>query len=166
MVVKEYDYIKSSTVAQPKRKISEPERKQFDELQRAKKRRKRRKAKQEQNRRKAALQIALIIFVFGTISIARDSKVYSMQKQVTKISQEIKLLDDENEAIRVDLLKVASLENIRTSAEEKHGMVVATKENMVPVDFSTNYFEELDKEDAKEDKVNTNLFSRLMDALK
>ena len=127
MIVKEYEYIRGNTATQPRRS-SEPDRKRYEELQKAKRERKRRKLEEERRKRKGARQIAAAIAILGVITIARDTKVYSMQSDLAKLNSEIKSVDDENEALRVELLKVASLDNIKTNAEEKLGMVVATKD--------------------------------------
>ena len=130
MIVKEYEYIRGNTATQPRRS-SEPDRKRYEELQKAKRERKRRKLEEERRKRKGARQIAAAIAILGVITIARDTKVYSMQSDLAKLNSEIKSVDDENEALRVELLKVASLDNIKTNAEEKLGMVVATKDEML-----------------------------------
>ena len=134
MIVKEYEYIRGNTATQPRRS-SEPDRKRYEELQKAKRERKRRKLEEERRKRKGARQIAAAIAILGVITIARDTKVYSMQSDLAKLNSEIKSVDDENEALRVELLKVASLDNIKTNAEEKLGMVVATKDEMLQMDL-------------------------------
>ena len=145
MIVKEYEYIRGNTATQPRRS-SEPDRKRYEELQKAKRERKRRKLEEERRKRKGARQIAAAIAILGVITIARDTKVYSMQSDLAKLNSEIKSVDDENEALRVELLKVASLDNIKTNAEEKLGMVVATKDEMLQMDLSGNYFEDLEND--------------------
>ena len=165
MVVKDYDYIKGNTAAKPQRRNNESDRKKYEELKRSKKDRNKRLREDQNKKRKGVLQIALVIFILGVTTVARDTKVYNMQKEVSKINSKIKIVNDENEALRVGLLKVASLENIRTNAEEKLGMTVATKEDIVQIDLSENYFAELETESTKENKEEKSLFSRLMDAL-
>lgn len=165
MIVKEFEYIRGNTAVQPRRS-SEPDRKKYEELQKAKRERKRRKLQEERLRRKGIRQIALAIFVLGIITIARDTKVYSMQKSLADINKEIKLIDDENEALRVELLKVASLDNIKTNSESKLGMVVATKDEMIQIDLSENYFEDLEIDKANEkNNEKSGVFSKIMDAL-
>ncbi|MFR3912009.1 MAG: cell division protein FtsL, partial [Clostridium paraputrificum] len=81
MIVKEYEYIRGNTAAQPRRS-SEPDRKRYEELQKAKRERKRRKLEEERRKRKGARQIAAAIAILGFITIARDTKVYSMQSDL------------------------------------------------------------------------------------
>ena len=149
MIVKEYEYIRGNTAAQPRRSSE----------------RKRRKLEEERRKRKGARQIAAAIAILGFITIARDTKVYSMQSDLAKLNSEIKSVDDENEALRVELLKVASLDNIKTNAEEKLGMVVATKDEMLQMDLSGNYFEDLENDETNAKDNKSGLFSKIMDAL-
>ncbi|MBS5926500.1 MAG: cell division protein FtsL [Clostridium sp.] len=165
MKVKEYEYIRGNTAAQPRRS-SETDRKRYEELQKAKRERKRRKREEERRKRRGARQIAAAIAILGFITIARDTKVYSMQNDLAKLNSEIKSVDDENEALRVELLKVASLDNIKTNAEEKLGMVVATKDEMLQMDLSGNYFEDLENDETNaKDNNKSGLFAKIMDAL-
>ena len=164
MIVKEYEYIRGNTATQPRRS-SEPDRKRYEELQKAKRERKRRKLEEERRKRKGARQIAAAIAILGVITIARDTKVYSMQSDLAKLNSEIKSVDDENEALRVELLKVASLDNIKTNAEEKLGMVVATKDEMLQMDLAGNYFEDLENDETNAKDNKSGLFSKIMDAL-
>lgn len=53
--------------------------------------------------------------------------MYNMQKEVINLDSQIKVVNDENEALRVELLKVGTLDNIKSQAEERLGMVVATR---------------------------------------
>ena len=163
MLVKEYDYINGSTAVNPHRQVRDKEKQ--EKLEKVRRQRNKRIKEEQVRKRLGVLQIAFVIFLMGFITISRDSKVYSMQQEVTKINKEIKVISDENEAIRVDLLKVASLDNIKTNAEERLGMSVATKENTIQVDFSQNYFSDLESGITDENNTQKGLFSRLMDAL-
>ena len=165
MLVREYDYIKGNTAVNPNRQGLEKQRENKEKLEKIRKQRNKKIKEAQAKKRLGVLQIAGVIFFMGFITISRDSKVYNMQRDVTKINKEIKLINDENEALRVDLLKVASLDNIKTNAEERLGMSVATKENTIQVDFSQNYFEDLESEITDENNTQKGLFSRLMDAL-
>ena len=86
-----------------------------------------------------------------------------MQKELDKLDTEIETIKDENEALRVNLLKIGSLDNIKTQAEERLNMSIATKENTMEIEVPSNYFEE-EKEDTED--TNKTLFSKLLDAFK
>ena len=144
MVVKEFGYVNGNTVLKPERRSEETDKKKYEELQRSKRERNKRRREEEKNRRIGILQISALILVIGIVIISRDSNVYSTQKELTNINSEIKVVRDDNESLRVDLLKVASLENIKTQAEKKLGMVAATKENTRQIELPNKYFENIE----------------------
>ncbi|MBD7910067.1 MULTISPECIES: cell division protein FtsL [Clostridium] len=166
MIVKEYDYVKGNNAISPHRKSNEKDKKKYEELKRSKRDRNKRKLEEQKGVRKAAVQIACVIFFVGMVTISRDVKVYNMQKEVGNIDSQIKNLNDENEALRVELLKVGTLDNIKTQAEQRLGMFVPTKDNRIQIEIPKGYLEDKDKKKT-EDKTNQEtLFSKLMDALK
>ncbi len=161
MIVRELDYVKGNIAVKPERKSTRTDNDRKREL-----RNKRRKKKELQKKnyiRKSSIQIAAIIFLVGMVTISRDAKVYTMQKELDKLDTEIETMKDENEALRVNLLKIGSLDNIKTQAEERLNMSIATKENTMEIEVPSNYFEE-EKEDTED--TNKTLFSKLLDAFK
>lgn len=167
LVVREYDYIKGSTVAKPSRKsrVQKPDKK-YKELKRNKKNKNRRIKNQKINDRKYILNVALIILSFGCITIFGDGKVYKMQKQVSDLNTEIKQTQEENEALKVKLLKFSSLSNIQENAETKLGMTIAGKENIVKIDFSDDYFKDIKIDNNTNKNETKSLFSRLIGLIK
>ena len=163
MVVKEYDYIKGNAALQPKRKAKEREDK--ERLRRKKAKRNRKLAENRKYNRRALAQIALLIFVMGTITIYREAKLFEMQRDIESITPETKTVNDEHEALNINLLKSSSIKSVRESAE-KMGMVNATKENTVSLDLSKNYFQCLDDKDiAREKASQKGIIKKIMDAL-
>lgn len=162
---REYDYIRGNTAVNPNRKY-----KDFDHDQKKKdlekaeleKRRKLNKLKQE--RTKEVIQIALIICVLGVGSIMREGRVYKAQQQLSGVKSEMSNVLAANEALRVDLLKVSSLENVKSTAEAM-GMVNPKNKEAINVDMSKDYFPEL-KENKATKKQKNSLFTKREDALK
>jgi len=144
MIVKEFEYVNGNTVVKPERRERETDKRKYEELQRSKKERNKRIREEEKKKRNGILQIAAFIFIVGIFIITRDSQVYSTQRDIDKINSEIKLIKDDNEAIRVELLKVSSLANIKTKAETKLGMVPATKENTIQIELPNKYFDNIE----------------------
>lgn len=167
MVVREFDYTSRGNVAvKPQRKDYERDKRKYEELERSKKNRNRRLLEEKRSRRRALIQIAAAILIVGTVIISRDAKVYNMQNNISDIKDEIKAVTADNEAYKVDLLKMSSLDNIKTNAETKLKMVPATKEYIVAMDFQDNYFQELNDKEAENTKnEEKSLFSKMMDAL-
>lgn len=163
--LEEYE-INGNVVRKPLRKTTEQEREKYKQLQKSKKNRQRRLNEQRKRNRKAIMQIAIFIFLMGVLTIFRDSKVFSMQNELAKINSEIKTEQLENEALKIDLLKGSSLDNIKTTAEKDLGMTIASKDNMVEIDLSENYFQKLDDRDKKAAEVkNKGFLSKILNAL-
>lgn len=166
MVVKEFDYVNGNAALQPKRKIDEKERKKYEELKKSKKNRQRRLLDEKKKNRKAIGQIALFILFMGILSISRDAQVFSSQNELRDINREIKLITAENEALHVDLIKYASLDSIKATAENSLGMVSATRDNVVEIDLSENYFASLEEKEALEAKEEERgILAKVKDAL-
>lgn len=163
---REYDYIKGNTVLAPERKgrVRKPDKK-FKQI-------KRRKAKnallknRRKNDRKYIVTVAVVIFALGVATIAGDNKVYSMQNGVTNLDTQIKQAQEENEALKVELLKFSSLNNIEKKAEGNLSMAVPKKGEVVEIDFSENYFSDLNSNDSAQNTKGSNLFSKLKNLFK
>lgn len=132
MLIKEFDYNGSSAL-KPQRKGIEPKRKRNNEKKNNVDKKKKYIYKQKKTRN-AVFQVAILIFILGFITITRDVKVYSIQGEVIKINNDIKILTNENEALQVELLKVNSLEKIVEIAKNKLKMVNPTNEEKISLE--------------------------------
>jgi len=166
---REYDYIKGSTVSAPERKsgVRKPDKK-YKQIQRRKNINSRNTLlrNRRKNDRKYILTVAIVIFSFGFITISGDSKVYNMQKKISDISTQISQKQEENEALKVKLLKFSSLNNIQEKAGTKLAMFIPKKEETVRIDFSENYFKNLNSNGSNDSTKETNLFSKFMNLIK
>ena len=160
MIVKEFDYVKGNTVVKPTRKSKESNKKQ-KELERAKRNKQKRQHEKQRKTRMACLQIAAVIFFGGFFIVHQDTKVYQKQRELASINNEIRVVTDNNEALRIDLLKMSSLDSIKTNAESKLGMSIATKDNTTQIEVPSNYFE---VENKSADEKQKTVFSKIMDA--
>ncbi len=135
MIVKDFDYVRGNTAVKPQRK--------YDDIKKDKQRKNQRNNKkkklatlQKKKKINSTIQVALVIFVLGVATIWRDTKVYNLQTQIGNISNEIKVVNNENEALRVDLLKHSSLKGIEEKAKSKLGMIPPAKADKVNIDLS------------------------------
>ncbi|MGL5381367.1 cell division protein FtsL [Clostridium sp.] len=165
MVEREYDYIRGNTAVKPKRKYEEVKEKNkvIDEEKKLREK-KRRLSELNSRRTKGVLQVASVIFLLGVATIARDGKIYGMQDSLTKIKTDIKSEIAVGEALRVDLLKYSSLNDIRANAEGKLEMKLPDKTATVDVDVTKDYFANA-RGEVEQKKESKNIFSKLMDAL-
>lgn len=166
MVEREYDYIKGNTVSAPERKsrVRKP-----DKKNRQIQRRKNRSAllkNRRKNDRKYILTMAMIIFTFGFITISGDSKVYNMQKKVSDLNTQIKQTEEGNEALKVKMLKFSSLTNIQGNAGSKLAMFIPSKEEVVKIDFSENYFKDIKPSNIDNNNKSKTFYSKLVNLIK
>ena len=142
MVKREFDYINGSTAVKPERKIQRKER-NYEEYRKAKIRRQKLKKQEKSKKFRSMIQIAMVVLVLGSITIYRDGKVYSLKSDLKNVNKEIKILDAENEAIRVYLLKNSSLKNIENNAKNKIKMLENSEAKKIEIDLSTNHLGDL-----------------------
>jgi cell division protein FtsL len=166
LAVREYDYIKGSTVSVPERKSRVRKLdKKYKQIQRRKNintlLRNRRK-----NDRKYILTMVVIIFGIGFITISGDSKVYDMQRKISNLGTQINQTQEDNEALKVKLLKFSALSNIQEKAGTKLSMFIPNKEETVKIDFSQNYFKDLKSNSSNDSTKETNWLSKLMSLIK
>lgn len=145
----EYSYgIKGNTAVKPLKKTT---------IRKPKKQNKNRKKikskaylsrKQKQSDRKYMLTVILTVLGLGCITIAGDGKVYKMQQTVSKLENQISTTEEENEALRVKILKYSALNNIEENASNSLGMHVAQGSDVVKIDFSNNYFQNIEEHPA------------------
>lgn len=165
LVMKNYD-VKGNVAFNPKRRINEPDHdKQYESLRRSKVERKNRLREQHKANRKAAKQVISLILILGLVTIWRDSKVYDLQDQLAMTNKQIKDVNSENEALRIQIIKSASLENIKTIAENNLKMSVPEKENIVKAAVTEDYFKDDTMSDTKQKKEESNLLAKIKDAL-
>ena len=169
LVVREYDYIKGSAVSVPERKsgVRKPDKK-YKQIQRRKNINNRNTLlrNRRKNDRKYILTMVVIIFGIGFITISGDGKVYDMQRKISNLSTQINQTQEENEALKVKLLKFSALNNIQQKAGTKLAMFIPNKEETVRIDFSQNYFENLKSNSSNNSTKESNLFSKFMNLIK
>ena len=140
MVNKEYDYIRGNTALNPNRRYEEEKRRQEQEnIDKQRKEQRRRQIEVKKSIVKNILQVASITLVLGVLTIARDGKVYRLQNNLSSLKNDVKSVSAENEALRVNLLKFGSLEEINVAASNA-GMKVPQKDDVISVDITKDFF--------------------------
>ncbi|VYU63189.1 cell division protein FtsL [Clostridium tertium] len=140
MVNKEYDYIRGNTALNPKRKYDEIDRRiQKEKQERERRERLRREKNAKKQVVKNILHVALVALIFGVLTIARNGKVYGLQKDLSKVRSEINLAIEEGNALKAELYNYEAIDKVRTIASES-GMKMPTKDDTITVDITTDYF--------------------------
>lgn len=141
MGVREYDYIKGNTAFLPERKIEEKEVKE--------KQQQRNNKKLAQNKKKLTkdfMGMVFIMFILGASSLSIDGYVYTLQKELSNVELKVSSQLEVNEALKVNLLKISSIEKIKTTAEEELAMVYPEKTGTISIDMSKEYFSHIKEE--------------------
>lgn len=146
LLEKKYNYINGSTVQKPLRREHSEEQRRIEELEKRKREKNKRLKAKEIKNRWSIMQIAALFLVLGVGTIIRDGQVYKMQNNLSKLGKEIKLTTSQNEALKVSLLKVASLQNIEKEATSKLGMSIVNKKDVVYIDTSKDFLGSLKTE--------------------
>lgn len=145
MGVREYDYIRGNTALAPERKVKELDKKR--DLQR--KERERKAHHKRKNLLVSGLTIATIMFTLGVTTLYLDGKIHALQKELLILEGNMKEEEDVNAAINVDMLKFASFDKIKSTAENELGMVYPSSESTISIDMSKEYFSHLNNEESK-----------------
>lgn len=144
MVDREYDYIRGNTAIKPK-KVNREIEKQIEKKQLEEKRRQIQRQEKLKTKQKvmSILQVATVALVLGVSAIAMDGKVYKAQKELTNLKNDISIATAEGEALRVDMLKNSSIEDIKKLADGLN-MKAPDKNDVVTINITKNFFENLE----------------------
>lgn len=148
MVEREYDYIRGNNATKPKINNREVEKQIEKQIERKKIEEKRRQIqKQDKLKRKekvmSVLQVAAVALILGLSAIAMDGKVYKAQKELANLEKSISVATAEGEALRVDMLKTSSIEDIKKIADELK-MKSPSQDQVVTINITKNFFENLE----------------------
>lgn len=142
---REYNYIRGNTALSPERKVKE-----LDKTREIQRKSKQRKAYQQRKSLLiSGLTVATIMFALGTTTLYLDSKIHDLQKQLLILEGDMKEEEDVNAAINVEMLKFASFDKIKSTAENELGMVYPSSKDTISIDMSKEYFSHLKDEENK-----------------
>ena len=128
MGVREYDYIRGNTALAPDKKIKETEKQ-------------RKKQRIQSKKRERAMKKNILIAGFTALFL--DSKIHDYQKKLLILEENLKEEKDVNAAINVKMLKFASFDKIKSTAEDELGMIYPNSESTITIDMSKEYFSHL-----------------------
>ena len=139
MGVREYDYIRGNTAFAPDKKIKETEKQRKKQRIQSKKR----ERAMKKNILIAGFTVGTILFALGSTTLFLDSKIYDYQKKLLILEENLKEEKDVNAAINVKMLKFASFDKIKSTAEDELGMIYPNSESTITIDMSKEYFSHL-----------------------
>ena len=139
MGVREYDYIRGNTTLAPDKKIKETEKQRKKQRIQSKKR----ERAMKKNILIAGFTVGTILFALGSTTLFLDSKIHDYQKKLLILEENLKEEKDVNAAINVKMLKFASFDKIKSTAEDELGMIYPNSESTITIDMSKEYFSHL-----------------------
>lgn len=145
---KKQQYVKGNTALAPEKQEREPLRKEeYDLLRKSKIERANRLKHNKNIKKRKVLKSIAVIFVFGFAIMFNESKLYDRQQEITQINKQINEINKTNEDLRIQLVKLNGLNNIKDAADNKLQMVIPQNGSEVRVDFSKNNFAEVPRDD-------------------
>ena len=139
MGVGEYDYTRGNTALAPDKKIKETEKQRKKQRIQSKKR----ERAMKKNILIAGFTVGTILFALGSTTLFLDSKIHDYQKKLLILEENLKEEKDVNAAINVKMLKFASFDKIKSTAEDELGMIYPNSESTITIDMSKEYFSHL-----------------------
>jgi cell division protein FtsL len=159
-----YEYINGSTVFAPERMAPSPLKKEeYEKLRRAKIERTNRLREQKNAKKRKVMTSIITVFIVGLGLIWGEAQVYATQQQLTKLKRQIVDMNRQNDDLKVQLLKVSSLEHVKQSAEDKLQMINPDKKYVIYMDLNKDNFNKEPKDD-RESK-SKELFMRIKNLL-
>lgn len=132
----------------------------YKRLQREKREREIRKSKEKNQKKKSAISYILILFALGILLTSRYAIIFNIQKDLSSVKNQIQQIGAENEALKIDILRVSSYESVKNTAEKQLNMKEPDNSKAMMVDLSKNNFKEANK-----DKEKLNIIEKLKDIL-
>jgi cell division protein FtsL len=135
------NYFNGNTVLVPEYIPTNP--KKREELEKLEKARKQNVEKKRNKRIEYKFNVIRnigIIFIIGITLIYRYSVIYNMQKNINMINDEISTVNKQNEDLRIQLIKVSSIQEVEKVATEKLHMISPDKNHVIYSDLSKNNF--------------------------
>lgn len=144
VVNKDTRYVEGSTVLAPGRVEKAPLRKEeYEQLRKAQVERTNRLKHKKNLKKRKVLKTIAIVFIFGFVLTWNEGRLYTKQQQLGQIKHQINELNRDNEDLHIKLVELNGLESIKKLADEKLGMKIPEKDNIVYVDFSKSNFAEV-----------------------
>ena len=151
--------INGNTVLAPDESFRKPK---YEDLEKSRKQINHSKRLKDMKKKKSVLANILLGFIIGITIIARYSMIYNYQDNISKAKAEIEMLNKENDAYRVELIKFRNISYIEEIATTKLHMVKPMISDIQYCNLSKNNLE------AKEDvevKISKDIINKIKDII-
>lgn len=94
--------------------------------------------------------VIMMITIGGLLTIIIETKIYNMQNNLNSISKNIELQREIQSDLRIKTMRYSSIKNIEDKASSELNMFIPKEEDIIKIDFSDNYFRNLNDESSQE----------------
>lgn len=142
------EYVKGSTVFAPEVGRPNPlSKEEYEKLRKAKVERLNRVRQKKNAKKRKVMLTILLVFFTGIGLIWGQARVYSTQRELSRINKEIHDVQQANEALKVELVKVSGIEKVKSTAEKNLHMINPDRKQFLYVDLSKDNFAKVPKDD-------------------
>lgn len=121
---------------------------------------------QKRTKAKAKLLIGIAaVFTVGVILISRYAAVYNMQKNLTKVKNDIHNVSMDNENLKVQLLKASDMQHVEQAARTKLHMVTPDKDKVIYTETTKDYFAKAANDNNNSNKTKESLVAKIKNIL-
>lgn len=145
--------INGSTVSVPNEEQDRKISKEYRELKRVKKERNKRNKERQWQVKKGTLKIIALLFICGFSVVYSYGNTFTKQKTLLDLKKEVRKVNEANDNLKVELLKFSNFEYVKSSAEQKLGMVAPDRKNALSLDLNKDNFQENEKIEAKDNNM-------------
>ncbi|WP_152978226.1 septum formation initiator family protein [Caloramator mitchellensis] len=117
------------------------------------------KVRRPKPKEKKFLSIVIAVSILSIFTLARYANILKLNAEIRSIKKEIKMLQDENENINVQIAGLNKIREVDKLAVEKYGMIIPHPSDVKYVDVKPL---DLEANDEKEEKVGLGYLFKLL----
>jgi len=144
--------IRGNTVLAPQYEPANPERKQQEDLKKARALSKAKREKRVKSKMKVMINIG-VAFIIGLVLIYRYVVMYNIRQDLSNIKSQVAAVNKENDNLKVILVSASSINEVEKTATEKLQMVRADRNQVVYADLTKENFKSTSNKNNEDTKV-------------
>lgn len=166
IVVDKKNLINGNTVLKPSneplRKKEKYDREKYKKLEESKKEALKSLKEKQRKKKGKVLKYIACVFVVGMTIIYRYNMIYENQRKIKNIKAEINTFRENNDNLKIELVKYNSISNVEVTAKEELDMVKPSRADIIYCDLKKNNFV---VEKPKVEEKEENFMSKIKDFL-
>jgi len=144
--------IRGNTVLAPQYEPTNPEKKQQEDLRKARAINKANREKRVKSKMKIMINIG-VAFIIGLVLIYRYVVMYNIRQDLSNIKSQVAAVNKENDNLKVILVSASSINEVEKTATEKLHMVRANRNQVVYADLTKDNFKNTSNKNNEDTEV-------------